>query len=105
MKKYLLVLASVFLLSVFGVSGVLASDSISPANPTQETPSGPFLSDGQELQPTTALPDSNSALIEFKIVKPVIDVVPVESVKIVVSTPSGRAISPGIVIEIGGRPT
>ena len=49
--------------------------------------------------------NSTGTLFEFIIHKPTVYVVPGESVKVVVSTPSGRGINPGIVIEIGGRPT
>lgn len=48
MKKYALILISIFVLFVFGVSTVLASISLPPSDPNNNPP-GPFLS-AEELE-------------------------------------------------------
>lgn len=48
--------------------------------------------------------NSTGALIDYIIHKPGIYVVPGDSVQVVVSNPSGRAINPPIVIDINGKP-
>lgn len=50
--------------------------------------------------------NSTGTLFDFVVIQPSVYVVPGDSVKVVVSTPNNaRAINPGIVIEVGGRPT
>ena len=50
MKRYSLILTSMFILLVFGVSVVLASiATLPPSNPTVEPP-GPFISEEQQLK-------------------------------------------------------